>query len=121
MDGSKVPAYRVPHELNSLLHRWGRNAEGMPRLGYRPVSAVVGEYRAPGYQSERVGYDVEYYDRLCHFIDTHLSDPGREVLWKYYRSGWKKRKCARYFKLSEESYDKYFQSLIERIIRKVEG
>ena len=117
---NNIPAYRVPHELNSLLHRWGRNQEGRPRLGFRNVSPCVGEYRAPGYQTERIGYDVEYYDRLCWMIDNLLNDAERMLIWNYYRRGWNKRRCARYFKLSKDSYDAYFQSLIERIIRQVE-
>ena len=112
-----VDAYRVPHELNALLHRWGRNVEGRPRLGYRNISPCVGEYRAPGYQTERIGYDVAYYDRLCWVIDNLLSDPHREMLWKYYRDGWKKRKCARYFRVTVEVYEDHFKALIERIER----
>ena len=112
-----VPRYRVPHHLDSLLHRWGRDLEGRPRLGYRNVSPCVGEYRAPGYREERVKYDITYYDRLCWVIDNKLKDPYREMLWRYYRSGWKRAKCARYFKVSVEDYNAHFQALIERIER----
>ena len=111
----------TPKEVRYLLGRWGRSLyDGMPNLGTPSQSAVVGEYRAPGYRSERVTYSSAEYDQLCAIIDDKLNGHECRALACKYRHHLNPRRSAWRMGIGVVKYREIFETAERKVVRLME-
>lgn len=114
-----TPRYRIPAEIYILLHRWGRNLDGMPNLWYHNT---FGEYRPKGFREEKSKFDEALFDRICHRIDVFLNDSERDMLLQAFRYKWKVSKCMRVMGLhTQGEYYERFDRITKRLVELVDN